>query len=129
MLSFLYNCILFFYALCALPKFLWQWCILGKYRESIKQRFGFKLPRVDLAPDQKLLWIHAISMGETRAVIPLFRLLRAQFPDLQIVISSTTETGHAEAKRSMPEAEAIFFYPLIFPGSSKSSCAACILPT
>jgi|SRR5579862_743985 len=114
MLNFLYNCVLFLYALCTLPKFLWQWCILGKYRESLRQRFGLALPSVSLAPGEKLLWIHAVSMGETRAVIPLFRLLREKFPDLKIVISSTTETGHAEAKRSMPEAISHFFLPFDF---------------
>jgi 3-deoxy-D-manno-octulosonic-acid transferase len=53
-------------------------------------------------------------MGETRAVIPFFRLLRKEYPDALIAISSTTETGHAEAKRSMPEAAAHFFLPLDF---------------
>lgn len=114
MLSFLYNCALFLYAVCTLPKFLWQWCILGKYRETLKQRFGLKLPAITVSPEEKLLWIHAISMGETRAIIPLFRLIRLQYPDLKIVISSTTETGHAEAKRSMPEAACHFFLPFDF---------------
>lgn len=114
MLEFFYNCILFFYAACTLPKFLWQWCILGKYRETIKQRFGFELPSIKPEAGQKLLWIHAVSMGETRAVIPLYRRFRAQFPDLKIVISTTTETGHAEAKRSMPDADSHFFLPFDF---------------
>lgn len=114
MFSFLYHFILFIYALCLLPKVLWQWCVLGKYRETLRQRFGLVLPEVTLPPGKKLLWIHAISMGETRAVIPLFRLIRECYPDLYIVISSTTETGHAEAKRSMPQAEAHFFLPFDF---------------
>ncbi|MFI5334976.1 MAG: 3-deoxy-D-manno-octulosonic acid transferase, partial [Chlamydiales bacterium] len=87
---------------------------MGKYRETLKQRFGLKLPDVSLLPGEKLLWIHAVSMGETRAVIPLFRLIRAQFPHVKIVISTTTETGHAEARRSMPEAKSHFFLPFDF---------------
>src|SRR5690348_14595786 len=114
MLSFLYNCILFLYALCILPKFLWQWCIVGKYRESLKQRLGIVLPSITLAPGEKIFWIHAISMGETRAVIPLFHLLHKQFPDVKILLSSTTETGHEEAKRSLPEAASHFFLPFDF---------------
>ncbi len=114
MLSFLYNCVLFLYALFALPKFLWQWCTQDKYKDSLKQRFGLEIPAVSLASGEKLLWIHAVSMGETRAVIPLFRLLLEKYPDLKIVISSTTETGHAEAKKSMPEAICHFFLPFDF---------------
>jgi 3-deoxy-D-manno-octulosonic-acid transferase len=53
-------------------------------------------------------------MGETRAVIPLFRLIRKAYPNAAVIISSTTETGHAEAKRSMPDANAHFFLPLDF---------------
>ncbi len=114
MISILYSTVLFFYALCILPKFLWQRIVLGKYRETIAQRFGFHLPQLNLNAGQKVLWIHAVSMGETRAVIPLCQLLAKQFPEMAIVISSTTETGYAEAKRSMPEANAHFFLPLDF---------------
>lgn len=114
MLKILYNSFLFCYAVCTLPKVLWQWCLHGKYKGTLQYRFGFKLPKISLAPEQKLLWIHAISMGETRAIIPLFRDLRERFPDLKIVISSTTETGHAEAKRSMPEAASHFYLPFDF---------------
>jgi 3-deoxy-D-manno-octulosonic-acid transferase len=101
MLSFLYNCVLILYALCTLPK----WWGKGKYTRRKE------LPRVSLQNGQKLLWIHAVSLGETRAVIPLYQQFRARFPDLKIVISSTTETGHAEAKKSMPDAACHFFLP------------------
>jgi len=111
MLSFLYNVALLLLALISLPKILWQWITLGKYRESLAERLGFALPKFQ---GKSAIWIHAVSMGETRAVIPLFQKLRNAFPDRPIVISSTTETGHAEAKRSMPEAAAHFFLPLDF---------------
>lgn len=114
MFSFLYNCALFVFFLCLLPKFIWQVCFLGKYRNSLKQRLGLALPPVSLNPGQKLLWIHAVSVGETRAVIPLYRQLKAQFPNMAIVISTTTETGCEEAKRSLPGAHAHFFLPFDF---------------
>ncbi|MBS0606444.1 MAG: 3-deoxy-D-manno-octulosonic acid transferase [Parachlamydiales bacterium] len=112
MFSFIYDIALLLLAIIALPKMVWQCLAQGKYRKSLSSRLGFRIPT--LPKDKKVIWIHAVSMGETRAVIPFFRLVRKGFPDALIVISSTTETGHAEAKRSMPEAAAHFFLPLDF---------------
>ncbi len=89
---------LFLLALIALPKLLWQWCFQGKYRESLPARLGFSFPAFSPEKGQKVIWIHAVSMGETRAIIPLFRRIRQENPDAPIVISTTTETGNAEAK-------------------------------
>ena len=46
------------------------------------------------------LWLHAVSLGETRAAALLVDELRARWPDLPIVLSTTTETG-AEAARAL----------------------------
>jgi 3-deoxy-D-manno-octulosonic-acid transferase len=115
MIKWVYNGALFLYALCILPKILWQRCVHGKYKESFKARLGLSLPSIDTTSTKPLIWIHTVSMGETRAAIPFFRLLRKHYPHMRIGISSTTQTGHAEAKRSMPEAEAHFFLPFDFP--------------
>lgn len=114
MFSIFYDFILFLLGLAALPKLLWQWVILGKYRESLSERFGFNLPYLAHQEDSPIIWIHAVSLGETRAVVSLYKLIRKALPHARIVISSTTETGHAEALRSMPEAAAHIFLPLDF---------------
>ncbi|QGT79311.1 3-deoxy-D-manno-octulosonic acid transferase [Guyparkeria halophila] len=46
------------------------------------------------------LWLHAVSLGEVRAAAMLIRAVRARWPDLPIVVSTTTETG-AEAARAL----------------------------
>src|SRR5512135_3901857 len=114
MFSLFYNLLLFVLALITLPKLLWQWFVLGKYRESLSQRLGIHLPAFIPKKGQEVIWIHAVSMGETRAIIPLFRMIKQSRPDAAIVLSTTTETGNAEAKRSMPDADAHFFLPLDF---------------
>lgn len=114
MFSLFYNLCLAILALFALPKLLWQWGVLGKYRESLRARLGFSLPNFIPKKGQQVIWLHAVSMGETRALVPLFHLIRNACPNAAIVISTTTETGHAEAKRSMPQAQAHFFLPLDF---------------
>lgn len=47
-------------------------------------------------------------------MIPLFQQIRQQLPQAAILLSTTTETGQEEAKRSMPDADAHFFLPLDF---------------
>ncbi len=114
MFSFLYNFILLLLAIASLPRLLWQCWTRGKYRGSFKARLGISLPAFTPKKDQEVIWIHTVSMGETRAVIPLFRQIKQNFPHAAVVISTTTETGQEEAKRSMAEADAIFFLPLDF---------------
>lgn len=71
----------------------------GKYRTSFKRRFGISFPYIQKGA-KKLIWIHAVSMGETKAVLPLAKSLKEEFSDALFLISSVTETGHAEAKKS-----------------------------
>ncbi len=112
MFSLLYNGAILLFALCFLPKLLWQRVRHGKYKESLGARLGLKMPQFTPSEGEQVFWIHAISMGETRAIIPLYRLMRQTYPKAAILISSTTETGHAEAKKCMPDAKAHFFLPL-----------------
>jgi 3-deoxy-D-manno-octulosonic-acid transferase len=113
----MYNLVLFLLGLCALPKILLQW---SKYRHHARDRLGFNLPK----PPAKgpVIWIHAVSFGETRAVLPLYKQLRKSYPDHSIVISSTTETGHNEAKKILPDADAHFLLPLDFSWNMRRLC-------
>lgn len=109
MFNFFYNVglflVLFFLAL---PKIMQR-----KYRNTLAARLGLKLPQCPQTA-ASVIWIHAISMGETRAVIPLFQKLKKEYPEAQILVSTTTETGLAEAKKNMPEAAAHFLLPFDF---------------
>jgi len=75
---------------------------------SLKQRLGFDFPDID-KQNKPLIWIHAVSVGETRAVISLAKSLKERYT---LIISSVTETGHAEAKRSLSFADYHLFLPL-----------------
>src|SRR5579862_7736374 len=44
------------------------------------------------------IWIHAVSVGEVLAAMPLAQALREQFPGLAIFVSTTTETGQRLAR-------------------------------
>ena len=113
MTSILYDFVLVLAALMYLPKVIYQWMFKGKYRESILQRFGCDFPKID-KNGRTLIWIHAVSVGETKAVAPLVRKMKKEFHNPIIVISSTTETGHAEAIRSVACADYHVYLPLDF---------------
>jgi 3-deoxy-D-manno-octulosonic-acid transferase len=106
MLKALYDFGMILLALAWLPK-----ALRGKYKNSLKARLGLHLPEFDSSKSGKIVWIHAVSMGETKAAAALAQELRLS---ARIIVSSVTETGFEEAKRSISFAEAHFFLPLDF---------------
>ena len=83
----------------------------GRYRQHWRHRFG-AIPRHHGL--QPVIWIHGVSLGEVNAAKPLVEELHRQLPDYRVVISSTTETGFAAAKRLFAPAHAVFHWPLDF---------------
>lgn len=116
---FLYEILLWICALLVIPKAIYSLVVYKKYRKSLMQRLGFGFPSVSIKSkgEAKFLqypsiWIHAVSVGETKAIVSLARELKNQFPKHPLIISSVTETGHEEAKRSLPFADHHVYFPL-----------------
>lgn len=63
-----------------------------EYLAHISERFGHYPASANTAP---LIWIHAVSVGETRAAEPLITALRQQYPQHRILLSHMTPTGRA----------------------------------
>lgn len=117
--EFLYEAMLWLLGLVAIPRMLYQRIFHGKYKKSLFKRFGIGFPMIAKG-DRKLIWIHAVSVGETKAVAALAKMLKTQLHNPILVISSTTETGHAEAERSIPTADYHVYMPLDFRWIIKS---------
>src|ERR1700726_1069391 len=62
--------------------------------------------------DRKRIWIHAVSVGEVVATIPLLREVRALLPDYEIVLSVTTSSGHTTARE---QATGLYEHLVYFP--------------
>ncbi len=62
------------------------------YGQAIAERFGYYTHAVPAGA----LWIHAVSLGETRAVAGLIKALREAYPDLRLLLTHGTATGRTE---------------------------------
>lgn len=88
---------------------LYQRCKHGKYRGHLREKLGLKV-KISPKTNPHGIWIHAVSMGEMKAALAIYRELEKN--KAPIYISSTTLTGLQEAKRLMPRAEAQFLLPI-----------------
>jgi 3-deoxy-D-manno-octulosonic-acid transferase len=77
------------------------------YLEHVEERFG----HYHEATEPGRLWIHAVSLGETRAAAILLDALRRAQPDLRVLLTHGTATGRAEGQRLLREADAQAWQP------------------
>jgi 3-deoxy-D-manno-octulosonic-acid transferase len=63
------------------------------------------------------LWLHAVSVGEVNLAAPLVARLRAQRPDLQLVVTTITPTGSARARALWGDSVAHVYLPYDLPGA------------
>ena len=94
------------------PYWLYQMLRHGKYRKGLKERLGM-VPARFRGLDRACIWVHAVSVGEVLAVSQLVHMLRTDFPQHRVVVSTTTDTGQKLATERFG-AENVFYFPLDF---------------
>ena len=111
---FLYDLVLFIVLIILLPLLI-EKLFKGKYRDGLVQRFGF-LPAelIKNLKGKKLIWVHAVSVGETVAASPLVREIKKEYPDYTIFFSTVTDTGQEMARKIIKEADFFIYFPLDF---------------
>ena len=90
----------------------------GKYRQGWANKLGF----VPKREDGDRIWIHAVSVGEAVAAGVLAEGLSSEFPDHEIVASTTTPTGQSVAEKAFG-GERTFYLPLDFSGPVRRAFA------
>ena len=83
------------------------------YRQHLAQRLGFD--GTAHAPGR--LWLHAVSLGETRAAAPLIEQLRAQRPGLRLLLTHGTATGREAGLALLQPGDAQAWLPYDTPGA------------
>ena len=86
---FLYSFLLYL-ALPLVPlKLLWRGIKQPAYRQHWGERFGYYQVKMT----KPIIWLHCVSVGETRAAEPLIKALQTRYPQHQILLTHGTPTG------------------------------------
>jgi 3-deoxy-D-manno-octulosonic-acid transferase len=111
MIYLLYDLILYVAALFLVPYYLFRGLRYGKSRRGVRERLGMYAQdfRQSLQ-GRRVIWVHAVSVGETRAAIPLIKEMRERYPDALLLLSNVTETGR-EIAVGVSEIDYYIFFP------------------
>lgn len=85
-------------------------CFLDSgFRHMAGRRLGFFWPDLSAPGRKKRLLVHGVSVGEVKAAQSLVRELGRRYPDLELVISTTTNTGEKVARDAYPDLRVVRF--------------------
>jgi 3-deoxy-D-manno-octulosonic-acid transferase len=103
------------------PMLIYQSLRQGKYREGFRQKFFGRIPkRKKVLQDQtdsaetKVVWFHAVSVGEVKLLQPLLQNIRQTLPHWHCTVSTTSKTGMVLAKQLYSKNHIVFYCPLDF---------------
>lgn len=109
----LYTALLYLITPLVLLRLLWRSRELADYRRRWNERFGF----VAAAPDGVAVWVHAVSVGESLAALPLIRALVAQHGERAVWVTTTTPTGSARVIAALGDSVRHSYAPYDLPGA------------
>ena len=86
------------------------------YRFRLMERLGFYPGR---PPMPGAVWLHAVSLGETRAALPLVEALRSAHPEIRLLLTHGTATGRTAGRKLMHEVDGQVWMPYDTPGAAR----------
>lgn len=115
MTYFTYNLTLWLLTPFLIIKFIWRALFNKGYRNGISQRFGL-LPKSDSTCE---VWIHAVSVGEVNAAIPLIKKILELNPPIKIIVTTMTPTGMQLVKKNFGKEVCYSYMPYDYPFAIK----------
>jgi 3-deoxy-D-manno-octulosonic-acid transferase len=113
MARLLYSALLYVITPLIWLRLLWRARLQPAYLKNLPERYGFyRQP----APE-KLIWVHAVSVGETRAAQPLIAGLQAQWPGYRILLTGMTPTGREAGLEVYGDTVIQAYLPYDYPGA------------
>ena len=108
---FLYSLVLYLLLPFIPLRLLWRARKQPQYLSHWGERFGF----YRTTSSQPLIWIHAVSVGETHAAAPLIDALQARYPSYRILLTCMTPTGRAAGNQLYGERVLQAYLPYDYP--------------
>ncbi len=88
----------------------------GTRRRWLRERLGrYDTPTVAGSHEPETLWLHAVSVGETIAAVPLVRKIASRHRSLRIVVSTVTDTGQQVARERFGDDAHVVYVPFDLP--------------
>lgn len=109
----LYTTILWLLLPYVFIRLLWRARKQPEYLQHIAERFGFYNHRTD----KPIIWLHAVSVGETRAAENLITRLQTSYPNHQILLTHTTPTGRATSQQLYGDNVVCAYLPYDYPSA------------
>ena len=92
-------------------KLLWRAKKQPEYLQHWRERYGF----YTLQFAKPVIWLHCVSVGETRAAEPLIKILLHKYPNHQVLLTHTTPTGRTTSEQLLGDSVARVYLPYDLP--------------
>lgn len=115
MSRFIYNLLLYLVLPFVPLKLWWRGIKQPAYRQHWAERFGFYRCKTV----KPVIWLHCVSVGETRAAEPLIKALLLAYPNHQILLSHTTPTGRDASEQLFADSVQRVYLPYDLPFAVK----------
>ncbi|MCE5181738.1 MAG: lipid IV(A) 3-deoxy-D-manno-octulosonic acid transferase [Betaproteobacteria bacterium] len=115
MMRRLYTLLLYLLLPYILLHLLWRSRRQPEYLHHLGERFGFYRDK----PAAPLIWLHAVSVGETRAAVPLVARLQSRYPGHRILLTHMTPTGRETGRQLFGDQVMQCYLPYDFPFAVK----------
>ena len=121
----LYNLLFPVFFLLSAPYYFWKMWRRGGWQRGFGERFGWIEPeKFQSLASAKVLWLHAVSVGEVNVSLQLIAALRPRLSGWKFLVSTTTTTGMGELAKKLPADVARIYYPVDFPWSVRRALDA-----